>query len=301
MSTLTDHQHEVLTGLLLGDGHLHKTKKIIEHNASLVVERSTIDKDYLLDNYNEFSSLCISPPISYSRIKVVNDIEEEYHFTRFQTKSLPVFSSYYDIWYPNGIKIVPTKLKLTPLIIAIWVADDAYIEPKSSPYRFFLRFCSEGFSEQENEFLANILSERYKETFRLDYLGLDKKGNKKYRIVASDYAARPLLKEIDFVFPKSMKRKAYWRKSEARFYHNEPKRTYANLKNRTGFTEKEQNIFAFIKSKKEVSIRELEQYLCSIGYSESYSKKLISIMLGKNQIINVGSQYDSKYSLSIFI
>lgn len=298
---LTDRQHEILTGLMLGDGHLHKTKKIAEHNASLVVERSSIDKDFLFDNYSDFKELCLSSPLSYSRVQVVNNVEGVYHYTRFFTRSLPVISRYYDVWYPGGEKIVPTSLKLTPLTIAIWLADDAYVEPKRLPHRFFLRFCSEGFSETENEFLAELLSKRYGEKFRLDYLGLNKKGNKKYRVVANDYAARPLLEEIDPYFPESMIRKAYWRNPETRFYSDQPKRTYSNIKNRCTFTDNEKLIFNFIKSKGTVAIQELEQYLMSISYSKTYSKKLITLMINKQQIVNVGTKNNSKYSLTVLI
>jgi hypothetical protein len=292
---LSETQHETLIGLMLGDGHLHKTKKIITQNASLIVERSSVDKDYLYDNYNEFSSFCNSPPISYSRIQIVNKVEGEYHYTKFGTRHLPIFSSYYDIWYPDGSKIVPLSLSLTPLAIAIWVADDAYIESKGSPYRLFLRFCSEGFSESENEFLASMLSSRYGEIFRLDYLGLNKKGYKKYRVVASDYASRLLLKEIDPFFPKSMIRKAYWRKPEARFLENEPERAYPNLKNRTQPTDNEKLIFNFIENNNNVNAADLQKFIANIGYSQSYSKKLITKMLTKKQIINVGIGNESKY------
>src|SRR5271165_6615189 len=102
MNELTHFQHEILTGLLLGDGHLHKTQKIVEHNASLVVERSSGDKEFLIENYDVFKDLCLSPPRSYDRVQILNGIERTYHYTKFATRSLPIFSKYYDIWYPEG-------------------------------------------------------------------------------------------------------------------------------------------------------------------------------------------------------
>ena len=43
---------------------------------------------------------------------------------RFATQSLPVFTPYYDRFFPKGKKIIPEKLKLDPLSLAIWFMDD---------------------------------------------------------------------------------------------------------------------------------------------------------------------------------
>src|SRR5271157_4756116 len=91
----TTDQREIFTGLMLGDGSLHKTKKIDTQNASLIVERSSRDFDYLMDNFNAFKDFCLSKPRSYERIQTSNGSEKLNHYTKFSTRSLPLISNYW--------------------------------------------------------------------------------------------------------------------------------------------------------------------------------------------------------------
>jgi len=237
---LTGIQHEIMTGLLLGDGSL-AGRENSRSNASLSIERSAEDINYLLWQHEIFHEYitadiyhrgCPAPTING---KLINN--KIYEMASIKTRRFPVFTYYYDIWYKPWqdkiIKMVPRNIELTPLTLAVWFADDGHIKTRASKYRFYLRLCTEGFLPEDVEFLATMLSKRYNEHFSLLHLGIAKDGHEKLRIVACDSAARKLLQEIDNVFPESMARKSeIWRKTEARFYTDVPPLADANFKNR---------------------------------------------------------------------
>jgi len=43
---------------------------------------------------------------------------------RFTTQSIFALNRFYDLFYKNGIKIVPGALNLTPFSLAVWFMDD---------------------------------------------------------------------------------------------------------------------------------------------------------------------------------
>lgn len=52
---------------------------------------------------------------------------------RFWTRSLPVFTEYYDLFYgESGKKRIPPKFELTPFALAIWFMDDGAQNRKSA-------------------------------------------------------------------------------------------------------------------------------------------------------------------------
>ena len=52
--------------------------------------------------------------------------EKVYPYIRFEARTLPCFNYYYDIYYLNGKKTVPSNIGdlLTPLGLCYWIADD---------------------------------------------------------------------------------------------------------------------------------------------------------------------------------
>jgi len=55
-------------------------------------------------------------------------------------------------WYPQGRKIVPPDLKLTPMSLAHWLCGDATSSDQGD-----IRFCTNGFTEHDTIFLAERL------------------------------------------------------------------------------------------------------------------------------------------------
>jgi len=153
---LTDIQEQILNGHLLGDGHLSKYEK--DKNAAFVLKRKEADYEYLLWSYNYFEEFMTDKGIrntySFTREKYFSQVY-------FRTKQLPVFTEYHNKWYIEGKKIVPKDLILTPLTIAVWFADDGCIKIPKETNRARAVFCTNSFSYEETNFLANQLYEKY--------------------------------------------------------------------------------------------------------------------------------------------
>lgn len=121
---LSDIQKQTLIGVLLGDGYLNKPK--LNHNTKLVFDQSnSLHKEYLLHLYEVFESLTNTSP------KITNrkpDIRtgKVYNSIRFYTLSLPCLNSYYELFYPNGKKMIPNNIGelLTARGLAYLIMDD---------------------------------------------------------------------------------------------------------------------------------------------------------------------------------
>lgn len=223
---LTLYQEQVLTGLMLGDGHLAINGKAI--NASLMVSRAIKDKDYLQYEADLFQNLlapryCDAVQYSKSFNKTHNRYKEAYSFATSNNPSLTVHQKR---WYQNKIKIVPLDLQLSSISVAHWVADDGSVDYNKLPYRLRLELSTHGFTKTEVEFLANLLNERYHEEFLVR--GKNKKGKKYWIIKAYDSACRELFADIDPYF--KMDRKRIWDKPESRFWTDQPERQISKVK-----------------------------------------------------------------------
>lgn len=108
---LTDQQRSVLIGTLLGDGAMR-----CKTNALLEVNHSIAQKSYVDWKYAVFADLTATPPSA----RAGNGDRVAY---RFVTRSLPVLTPFYALFYPAGQKVVP-DITLTPLALAVWLMDD---------------------------------------------------------------------------------------------------------------------------------------------------------------------------------
>lgn len=242
MEELSNIQNNILIGTLLGDGSLIKYGK--SKNARLAVDRSVNDIKYLQLQHRIFKKLCSNNIIYREKYNI--KYNKVYKFCKFDTKSLSIITKYYNEWYPYGKKIIPKTLKLNPLIIAIWFCDDGHVKIRGkNKNRLYLRFCSEGFSKEENLFLAKLLSEFCGETVTITPIY---KNSNKYRILATDKAARAIAIKIDKYIPKCMLKKAKWREPQVRLYDPTFKPAETNYKNRNKYTEKETIIRNIIKN-----------------------------------------------------
>nr|QVG61556.1 hypothetical protein [Rhizoctonia sp.] len=79
---------------------------------------------------------------------------------KFSTRALPCFNELYELFYPLGKKIVPLNIAelLTPLGLAYWVCDDGSFCKRDR----VVIINTQGFSEQEVNFLAKILNDKFK-------------------------------------------------------------------------------------------------------------------------------------------
>jgi hypothetical protein len=105
--------------------------------------------------YSLFKSYCGVPPRESSYF----DSRTDKHYSRisFYTLTSPVFTEFYDIFYLNGVKILPPNIGelLTARGLAYWAMDDG--ARQSSGFGFYL--CTDSFTLAEVELLCSVLKE----------------------------------------------------------------------------------------------------------------------------------------------
>jgi len=202
-------QKETLTGLMLGDGFLEKHKNGL--NANLKITRAFKDKKYLLSNANvfaEYNPKCVDFEYFDKRTN------KTYYRSVLRTSVHPDFTKLHNIWYPNGKKIVPNNIVLTPKTLAIWFADDGSVYINSGHYQ--AKLATHGFSFAEVNFLHDKLK-----SLGLDPTIYEEKSGKKqawFIMFANKHKVKSFVKIIDPVFPESMSRKSnIWRNSKKLF------------------------------------------------------------------------------------
>lgn len=208
---LTVFQEEVLSGLMLGDGHLSigGTAK----NPRLRINRTDRDIEYakwiseVFSLYTTDKSLGQTAYFDYR-------YEKTYGRVTFRTRRHPDFMEAYKAWYGTGVRCVPQTLKLSPVTVAVWLADDGSVYQKMKAgctSGIELCFATASFGKKGSEFLARLLNDRYKGGFSV--YGGYRDGtttSRHFRIMASTRPAKRLLRDIDAVFPPQAKSR-FWR------------------------------------------------------------------------------------------
>jgi hypothetical protein len=266
---LTELQREALIGSMLGDGHLAICKKAI--NAHLMIFRATKDKEYL-----EYEASIFQNYLKYPYMACIKYAESKDGYS-FATTNNPAFTEFQSLFYKDKKKIIPPNLELSAISIAHWIADDGSVLFNKLPYRFVVEFSTHGFSEQEVNFLADLLKKRYNE----DFLVRPKnRRDKKYFIIkAYDSACRVMFSDIDNHF--KMIRKRLWDKPESRFYSDPPERQRSMVKD---FAARKIKLSKIIESVDSISIAQLIQELNYKSYGALYN--LLEFYLNK-QIISI--------------
>lgn len=112
--TLTAELKDILIGLLLGDLHIEKRSKI-SLNVRLKFSQGFVHRDYLFHLYDLFKNYSVAVPkiCTASAHKLTG---KEYSSVRFDTITLPCFFELYNLFYPEGQKVVPLNIAelLTP-------------------------------------------------------------------------------------------------------------------------------------------------------------------------------------------
>lgn len=193
----TSKQKQVLIGGLLGDFYLYQNKNHI--NAGLVGSRAYKDKKYAQYELDVFKNFCNGKVGKTSYLD--KRTNKTYHRAWFRTRVSRVFTSYKQKWYPNGTKIVPRDLQLTPLICAIWFCDDGSVIYKNKN-NLRLQFATDGFTKSDVKFLAKLLAKELGADFKV----YPKEGH--YVIHAYTEATIKFIHYIKPCFPSSMKRKS---------------------------------------------------------------------------------------------
>lgn len=115
VGSLTQLQKFVIIGSILGDGYL----RIIEgrKDAFLEINHSFKAKDYVDWKYKMLENIVKSKPKSRKG-------KEGRIAYRFFTRQHPELTDLLEMFYKNGKKIIPTRIKINPIILAVWYMDD---------------------------------------------------------------------------------------------------------------------------------------------------------------------------------
>ena len=147
---LSQHQREVLYGALLGDGCLWKSKQ--GRNAQFTYTSKS--RQHVEFVYQQLGIPCAQGIQEY----VYTDKRTQKTYTRycFRTEHNITFEEERQRWYPNGKKIVPKDIALTPTTCLIWyIGDGSLNNVKSSQ---FIKLSTDAFSVENVQDLCNQLS-----------------------------------------------------------------------------------------------------------------------------------------------
>lgn len=142
--------YEILYGLILGDLFISRKNN---ENASMRFEQSVIHQEYLEHLFEKFKYLCTkNASVKIAKRKVFNTSS-----VYFTTRQLITITELHNMFYKNGVKIVPLIIGslLTEISLAYWVMDDG--ENHKSGYIFN----TSGFSLNDIKVLQAVLYENW--------------------------------------------------------------------------------------------------------------------------------------------
>jgi len=201
---LTNIQKEILNGHLLGDGFL--TLGMTCNDASFNITRKAEDQNYLFWTKNYFQEY-LTPKGIVDRSRYDKRTNKTYNCIEMHTRTSPLFTEYYNKWYPKGKKIVPEDLTLTPLIIAIWLADDGAVSNGSTDKTLKIKFATQGFHKQNVEFLHSQLVNLYGPRVKIQMAD-----NKEQWIIQISHTptSKILIRDIYDIFPPLPRKSDIW-------------------------------------------------------------------------------------------
>lgn len=125
-SLFPPHQFDVVIGSLLGDARLECRSKGIRTSitARFRVHHGDKQKEYVFWKYQILKDLVSRPPRSSSWVNERRDLEEVSWY--FHTRSSERLGIIHEVFYKNGIKVLPKELFpiFTDRMLAVWFMDD---------------------------------------------------------------------------------------------------------------------------------------------------------------------------------
>jgi hypothetical protein len=204
---LTDEQMQLIVGSMLGDASLHIMKKE-SHNSYFEKSQSLSNKEYINWHHEILKN--------YSRGVTCRKNGKEY-ISRIMSHCHPVFKELRNKWYPNGHKIIPDDIKLTPLILAIWFCDDG-CNAKAGAKRSAC-FATHCFTYEDVKRLSDIITNKFGIN---TYINLTRKTQPVLKITAEHY-----LKFIELIRPYVIWRCLQYKVDISNYDHS--KKTYRRL------------------------------------------------------------------------
>lgn len=253
---LNQTQMQILQGHLLGDGYCLMTNS--SANAYFGITRKLEDKDYLLWSANNFSE-CLTPDSIRERVRYDKRTKNTYYSIVMNTRSARVFTEQYAKWYKNGKKIIPIDLTLTPLVLAVWIADDGCIfsrkTSKTSETTICLTIGTNGFEYTDVQFIYEQLVAMYGNKIYM----YEKKRNQYVISTSHKQTVKLICRDIDPFFPPMSRKSDIWLNTEIDLWND----TVYNISNTPLFACPYCNSKDVIKKGiYKTSIVESQKYLC---------------------------------------
>lgn len=150
---LTVRQQEILIGSLLGDGRIEC--RSLQGSARFRVHHADSQRELLFWKYDEFQDFVRREPWSTDWYDKRNS--QWYRSWFFHTETSSIFAPPCKMFYVYKTKQVPNDIAayLTPLAVAVWIADDGCGTPES------LILNTQSFSLEEQKRLLDALEKRY--------------------------------------------------------------------------------------------------------------------------------------------
>jgi hypothetical protein len=116
--TLTERQHEIITGSMMGDGTVIRTKE----GTRPMFKIRVIKREYIEKIKKEFGVMMTK--VRYVNAENNNGSTEDLYCV--QTRSLSELERYRK-WYSSGQKVWPDDISLTPTVLRHWYCQDGHL------------------------------------------------------------------------------------------------------------------------------------------------------------------------------
>ena len=118
--SVSDYQHELITGLMLGDGNFDNNNSTFR----IYMANKTFIK-WLWDEMGYITTSTVGHQTD------INGFSEGYGKDQYKVNTHPTPELFeYGMWYDTGEKLYPNDLQLTPLILKLWYVSDGGINHK---------------------------------------------------------------------------------------------------------------------------------------------------------------------------
>jgi len=157
---LSNTQHKIVTGLLMGDGHIK------EDSSTSYLQVNMTNRRYLEMLNTQFGCLSTNNIHLAVSAKKVAEQTRESEFSNsatedsckdvynWRTRNHPIFNEYRQ-WYSSGKKVFPSDIELSPTVLKHWYCSDGNIN--TSENRGTLRI---GVQSQKKERIEELFSSR---------------------------------------------------------------------------------------------------------------------------------------------
>jgi hypothetical protein len=144
---LSQHQREIATGVLMGDGTVNRGSK------NLRLQSEMISRNYLQYIDNQFGVFGNGVSLYQTAAESAKecrdrgfspdaDADDYSNLYRWQSMRHPDFNEFGE-WYDSGEKMWPDNIKLTPIVLKHWYCGDGYYDKSGSHNRITIAMANE--------------------------------------------------------------------------------------------------------------------------------------------------------------